>query len=164
MKLSVLQTELLAALRQTQARQITSAPPISSGTIGQILERLGIASQLADQCTSVCEVLEELQVLPTPELIMECLADLPSKVEGEKTISQASKEAPHPDPFFNAVNYNHKRYGITAINHQTNPPIVFQDWRDADECRRESYEILNAWDSVEKTSLSPKDIQARLRR
>jgi hypothetical protein len=164
MKLPVALTEALAALHQVQARQITSASPICSGTLGQILQRLGMTAPLADQCATCCEVLEELGIPPTPETLVECLAELPDKPESLEINPQSDQEEPHhPDPFFNAVNYNRKRYGITAINHQTNPPIVFQDWRDADECQREKYEILDAWDSVAKNYLSPKEIQARLR-
>jgi hypothetical protein len=164
MKPSLAQAEVLAALRQIQNRRVTSANPFASGTVGQILERLGIPPQQAEQCSLVCEALEESQTPPSPELIADCLAALPpaNKTRGETP--RNSDKTSHPDPFFSAVNYNSKRYGITAVNYQTTPAITFQDWRDADECREGEYQILDAWDSKKQTFLSPKEIQVRLQK
>lgn len=157
--------ELGVALKEAWKRRKTTAPPISSGNVEQILTQLGIAPEIAARCSITLEVLEEAGLPATPEIVVELLQDNLQRQDTAKTqISSTRQSEPtnHPDPFFSAVNYNHKRYGITAHNVTSQPPIIFQDWRNADECRREQYKVIEAWDSQTCRFLSLSEIQSQL--
>lgn len=132
---------------------------LSSGSISQILRRLGVNAEISEQCATIIEVHEDLGITTTPELVVESLAELTTP---KYQTHVSSLDCDHPDPFFSAVNYNSKRYGITAKNNNLAPPFVFQDWRNADECQSGNYQILEAWDTKCGVFLSPKEIQAKL--
>jgi hypothetical protein len=164
------------ALVEVRLKHPCGLRAVGSGNAHEFFTRWGVPGPVAERCRTIIELLEEdYGGLENPMELIDLLKD---GMRSDGTLKQppgynCEGVAPgerdehglctHPDLLFTAVNHNGRRYGIEAdaSGSPRGGLAYYQDWRDADEIRRENVRVITAWDAQEGRMLTDEEIQLR---